>query len=84
MSQKNDKRFKSISTGEPCSAAQYLAEMVCIRKAERENKGSLAYKFWKNGDSYKIQIRVANKLIKKYGEKPIFYYQGKNSRSPPE
>jgi hypothetical protein len=82
MSQKNDKRFKSISTGEPCTAAQYLSEMVCIRKAERENKGSLAYKFWNKGDSYKIQIRVANKLIKKYGEKPIFHYlnspSGKN------
>lgn len=74
MDQKNEKRFKSISTGEPCNAAQYLAEMVCIRKSERENKGSLAYKFWNKGDAYKIQVRVAHKIIKKYGEKAVFYY----------
>jgi len=82
MTQENEKKFKSISTGEPCNAAQYLAEMVCIRRAERENKGSLAYKFWNKGDSYKIQVRVAHKIIKKYGEKPVFYYlnspSGKN------
>ncbi len=82
MSQKNEKKFKSISTGEPCNAAQYLAEMVCIRKSERENKGSLSYKFWNREESYKIQVRVAHKIIKKYGEKAVFYYlnspSGKN------
>tara|TARA_R100000005_G_C4906297_1_gene146060 strand:- start:17 stop:487 length:471 start_codon:yes stop_codon:yes gene_type:complete len=70
----NIQKYKSISTGQPCNAAQYIAELVCIRKAEKENKGSLAYKFWNKGDAYQIQIRVANKLIKKYGEKAILYY----------
>lgn len=76
MTQKKSKnqKYKSISTGESCSAAQYIAEMVCLRKAERENKGSLAYKFWNQTDDYKIQIRVANKLIKKYGEKAVLHY----------
>jgi hypothetical protein len=59
-----------------------MAEMVCIRRAERENKGSLGYKFWNTGDLYQIQVRVAHKLIKKYGEKAILHYlnspSGKN------
>lgn len=67
-------KYKSISTGQPCNGAQYLAEMVCLRRAERENKGSLSYKFWNTGDLYQIQVRVAHKLIKKYGEKAILHY----------
>lgn len=84
MTQKkeNTQKYKSISTGEPCGAAQYIAELVCLRRAERENKGSLGYKFWNTGDLYQIQVRVAHKLIKKYGEKPILHYlnspSGKN------
>lgn len=83
MTQKksNTQKFKSISTGQPCSTAQYLAELVCIRKAEKENKGSLGYKFWNNGDNYKIQIRVAHKLIKKYGERAILHYLNSPSGS---
>jgi len=56
--------------------------MVCLRKAERENKGSLAYKFWNRGDDYKTQIRAASKLIKKYSEEAVLKYlnspRGKN------
>lgn len=74
MAQKSSKKYKSISTGQPCSAAQYAAELVCIRKAERENKGSLGYKFWNNTDAYKVQVRVAHKLIKKYGEEAVIKY----------
>ncbi len=86
MNQKNNntRKYKSISTGQPCSAAQYAAELVCIRKRERENTGSLEYKFWNksHSDEYKIQVRVAHKLIKKFGEKPLIKYlnspSGKN------
>ena len=48
MDQKNSKtqKYKSLSTGQPCNAAQYCAELVCLRKRERENKGSLEFKFW--------------------------------------
>jgi len=74
MNQKNSKKYKSISTGQPCSAAQYAAELVCTRKAERENKGSLGYKFWNNGDAYKVQVRVAHKLINKYSEQALVRY----------
>jgi len=56
--------------------------MVCIRKSEKENKGSLAYKFWNRGDDYKTQIRAASKLIKKYSEEAVLKYlnspRGKN------
>jgi len=83
MNQKNsnDKKFKSITTGQPCNAAQYIAEMVCLRRAERENKGSLAYKFWNKGEAYQTQVRVAHKLIKKYGEKAILHYLNSPSGS---
>jgi hypothetical protein len=83
MTQKkqNTQKYKSISTGEPCNAAQYIAELVCLRRAERENKGSLSYKFWNKGDAYQVQIRVAHKLIKKYGEKPILHYLNSPSGS---
>jgi len=82
MDQQNSKKYKSISTGQPCNGAQYIAEMVCIRKSEKENKGSLAYKFWNRGDDYKTQIRAASKLIKKYSEEAVLKYlnspRGKN------
>lgn len=86
MDQKNynTKKYKSSSTGEPCTAAQYIAEMVCIRKRERENTGSLAFKFWNSAfkKEYQTQIRVANKLIKKFSEKALLKYlnsdKGKN------
>lgn len=83
MTQKkqNTQKYKSISTGEPCNAAQYIAELVCLRRAERENKGSLSYKFWNKGDTYQVQVRVAHKLIKKYGEKAILHYLNSPSGS---
>ena len=70
------KKYKSISTSEPCSASQYIAEMVCIRRSERENKGSLEYKFWNSSknEQYQTQVRVASKLIKKFYEESILHY----------
>ncbi len=78
------KKYKSLSTGQPCSGAQYAAELVCTRKRERENCGSLEFKFWNKSqkDEYQTQIRVASKLIKKYSEKSLIKYlnspSGKN------
>jgi hypothetical protein len=57
---------------------------VCIRRSERENNGSLEYKFWNNSknEQYQTQVRMASKLIKKYGEKTVLHYlkgpSGKN------
>jgi hypothetical protein len=86
MDQKNSKtlKYKSLSTGQPCNAAQYCAELVCLRKRERENKGSLEFKFWNKSqkEQYQTNIRVANILIKKYSEKSLVRYlnspSGKN------
>lgn len=78
MDQKNSKtqKYKSLSTGQPCNAAQYCAELVCLRKRERENKGSLEFKFWNKSqkEQYQTNIRVANTLIKKYSEKALVRY----------
>ena len=70
------RKFKSISTGENCNAAQYVAEMVCIRRSEKENKGSLEYKFWNKSrnDEYQTQVKAAWKLIKKFGEDALLHY----------
>ena len=78
MNQQNLKtqKYKSISTSQPCNAAQYIAELVCIRKSEKDNNGSLEYKFWNNSknEQYQTQVRVASKLIKKYGDQAILHY----------
>lgn len=78
MNQKNSKtrKYKSISTGEDCDAAQYVAELVCMRYAEKENRGSLEYKFWSRShkEEYTTQVRAARKLIKKYGEEAVLHY----------
>ena len=55
--------------------------MVCLRKRERENKGSLEFKFWNKSqkEEYQTQIRLASKLIKKYGEKSLVSYLNSQS-----
>ena len=47
-----------------------------MRYAEKENKGSLEYKFWSKShkEQYTTQLRVAHKLIKKYGEEAVLHY----------
>jgi hypothetical protein len=78
MTQKKDKtkKLKSISTGNLCSVAQYVAEIVCLRKAEKDNKGSLEYRFWSKSKNkqYKVEVRAAWKLIKKYSEDALLKY----------
>jgi hypothetical protein len=65
-----------LSTGQPCNAAQYAAELVCLRKREKENCGSLEFKFWNKSqkEEYQTQIRVASNLISKYSEKALIRY----------
>ena len=67
-------KYKSPSTGEYCTAAQYIAEIVCQRQAEKDNVGTPAYKFWnteKWKKSYTHQIILANRLVKKHDERAI-------------
>jgi hypothetical protein len=85
MNQKKSsiQKYKSLSTGQPCNAAQYCAELVCLRKRERENKGSLEFKFWNKSqkEQYQTNIRVANLLIKRYDEKSLLRYLKTNGKN---
>ena len=67
----NVSKFRSPSTGDFCTEAQYVAEILCQRQAKKEKVGNLAYKFWNQGKWKKIYIRqisLSNKLIKEFGE----------------
>ena len=67
-------RYKSPSTGEYCTCAQYIAEIVCSRVAEKENVGSQAHKFWntpKWRKMYQYQVVLANRLLKKYPDAAV-------------
>lgn len=61
------------SNGKMVSAAQYLAEFICERKAKRQ-KADLHYRFWLSEQwekEYKGQIAAAHKLLKNYDCKAI-------------
>ncbi len=67
-------KYKHQSTGDHCTCAAYLAEMMCLRLAEYKNEGNLTYKFWNKKPwdwTFKQQLFAANKLIKQYGEKAV-------------
>jgi len=85
MDQKNSNilKYKSLSTGQPCNGAQYAAELVCIRKRQKENCGSLEFKFWNKSqkDEYQTQIRVASNLISKYSDRALIRYLNSPSGS---
>lgn len=71
------KKYKSPSTGDFCTPAQYIAEIICQRCATHEKAGTLPYKFWNLPKWKKIYIRqvsLANKLIKEYGEEPVIKF----------
>lgn len=62
------KFISRYSNNKEVSAAQYIAELICEKKAKL-NKQDLHYRFWLNKEwsaFYKNQIATANKLVKKY------------------
>jgi hypothetical protein len=70
-------KYKSPSTGDFCTPAQYVAEIICQKQATHEKAGTLPYKFWNLPKWKKIYIRqvsLANKLIKEYGEEPVIKF----------
>jgi hypothetical protein len=70
-------RYKSPSTGDFCTFAQYVAEIICQRQAKHEKIGTLPYKFWNKGKWKSIYIRqigLANKLIKEFGEDSVMKF----------
>ena len=81
-------KYKSPSTGDFCTTAQYIAEIICQRCAKHEKVGTLPYKFWNLPKWKKLYIRqvsLANKLINEYGEEPVIKFvkssAGKNTIS---
>ena len=79
-----NKNYKHKTTGQQCNAAQYIAEMVCLRKAEKENVGKPAYALWntkKWKKEFQSQVTRAYGLLKNYHEKAIINalnsYRGK-------
>ena len=67
-------KYKHESTGEYCTCAAYVAEIMCKRNAENKNEGSLPYKFWNTGKwkwTYQRQVIAANSAIEKFGERAV-------------
>jgi len=61
------------SNGKQVTAAQYITEIICERKAKNTKK-DLHYRFWTNKlweKFYKDQIASAHKLLKKYEDTAI-------------
>lgn len=68
------KNYRHKTTGQSCNAAQYIAETVCLREAEKENVGRPAYALWnteKWKKKFQSQVTKAYQLLKKYHEKAI-------------
>jgi len=64
-------KYQHESTGEYCTCAAYVAEIMCKKNAENKNQGSLPYKFWSKKPwdwTFKRQLFAANKLLKDYSE----------------
>ena len=64
-------KYKHQTTGDYCTCAAYVAEIMCIRNAENKNEGSLPYKFWNKKPwnwTFKCQVMIALRLLKKYDE----------------
>ena len=64
-------KYKHQTTGDYCTCAAYIAEVMCIRNAEFKNEGSLPYKFWNKKPwnwTFKRQLIIARGLLKKYNE----------------
>ena len=62
------------------SAAQYITEVICEKKAQKDKK-DLPIKFWEIKEwksYYRYQITLANKLVKEFGEES-YYYERKNN-----
>ena len=67
-------KYKHQSTGEYCTCAAYVAEMMCMRNAENKNQGSLPYKFWSKKPwdwTFRRQINAAYKLLKQFSEEAL-------------
>jgi hypothetical protein len=70
---KKNKYPSKYSNGKEVSAAQYITELICERKALID-KIDLHYRFWTNkvwSSFYRNQIASAHKLLQNYSDKAI-------------
>lgn len=77
-----DRFYSSPSTGEKCTAAQYVAEIICVRGGKRRGN-DLAFKFWNKQQKkgYQGTIVAVSRLMSAFGEKEVvsfFDNDGKN------
>lgn len=77
-------KWASPSTGEECTAAQYIAELLVTRRARKEKK-HLPYKFWNLPEwkkKFKLEIIGITPLLRMYDElaviKALESQKGKN------
>lgn len=69
----SNKYPSKYSNGKKVSAAQYITEMICEKKAKKD-KVDIHYRFWLNKEwssFYRNQIASANKLLSKYDDMAI-------------
>lgn len=67
-------KYKHESTGDHCTCAAYVAEIMCKRNAENKNVGSLPYKFWNKKPwdwTFKKQLWAAGKILKDNSEEAL-------------
>jgi hypothetical protein len=79
-----EKYPSKYSNGKLVSAAQYITEIICEKKASIDKK-DLHFRFWLSKEwsaFFRNQIASANKLIRLYGEKAVIraLYNPKASR----
>lgn len=78
------KKYPSkYSNGKTVSAAQYITEIICEKKAKLEKK-DLHFRFWTNKEwsaFYRNQIATANALLKKYSETAVIRALGSSTSS---
>jgi len=68
------RKYKHVTTGDYCTCAAYIAEIMCMKNAEFQNKGSLPYKFWNTSKwswTFKRQLMLAQDCIKTYSEQVV-------------
>lgn len=68
-----NKYISKYSNNKTVSAAQYITELICERKAIKDKK-DLHYRFWLSKEwslFFRNQIASANKLLKQYEDKAI-------------
>lgn len=67
-------KYRHQTTGDHCTCAAYIAEIMCLKNAEHKNEGSLPYKFWNKKPwdwTFKRQLFAAGKILKDYPEEVV-------------